>query len=134
MHGPKAMLMLDGMTDMNESVKTVISGIATVAMLVGFGFGAGYIYRGNYNVSLDEACWNTLSDIKMEFWFQEDKERKIAAGEPLADVYKQDVLMPCVGYQPWEDSDITYYRAMTREELYAETEKRLSDTNNQVDN
>ena len=134
MHGPKAMPTLDGMIDMNESVKTAISGIATVAILVGFGFGAGYIYRGNYNVSLDEACWNTLSDIKMEFWFQEDKERKIAAGEPLADVYKQDVLMPCVGYQPWEDSDITYYRAMTREELYAEAEKRLSDTNNQVDN
>jgi hypothetical protein len=123
------MPMLGGMTNMNDTVKTAISGIITVAMLVGFGFGAGYIYRGNYNVSLDEACWNTLSDIKFEYWFQEDKQRKIDSGEPLDDIYSQEVIHPCVGYHPWPDSDITYYRAMTREELYAETEKQLSDKN-----
>ena len=117
--------MQDGMTDMNDAIKTVASGIVTVAMLVGFGFGAGYIYRGNYNVSLGEACWNTMSDVKFEYWFQEDKERKIAAGEPLEDIYKQEVIQPCVGYHPWPDSDITYYRAMTRDELTVEVEKRL---------
>ncbi len=118
--------MQDGMTDMNDAIKTAIGGIATAAMLVGFGFGAGYIYRGNYNVRLDEACWNTLSDIKFEYWFQEDKERKLAADGPVDDIYKQEVIAPCVGYQPWENSDITYYRAMTRDELNAEVLKRLA--------
>jgi hypothetical protein len=110
---------------MNETIKTAIGGIVTVAMLVGFGFGAGYIYRGNYNVSLGEACWNTITDVQFEYWFQEDKRRKIEAGEPLEDIYKQDVIHPCVGYQPWEDSDITYYRAMTRDELNTEVLKSL---------
>ena len=110
---------------MNEQIKTAIGGLFTAAMIAGFGFGAGYIYRGNYNVTLGEACWNTMSDIKMEFWFQEDKERKIEGGEPLDDIYKQEVFMPCVGYHPFEGSDIKYYRAMTSEELAAEVEKRL---------
>ncbi len=136
MHGPQAMQMQAGMTDMNETVKTAIGGIFTAAMLVGFGYAAGYIHRGNYNVALHEACWNTMSDVKMEFWFQEDKERKIESGEPLDDIYTQEVLMPCVGYHPFEESDIKYYRAMTREELTAEVEKRLAkdsvDTGNQT--
>ena len=124
MHGPKAMQMQDGMINMNETVKTAIGGIFTAAMLVGFGYAAGYIHRGNHNVAQHDACWETISDIQFEYWFQEDKKRKLAAGEPVDDIYKQEVIAPCVGYQPWENSDITYYRAMTRDELTAEIQKK----------
>lgn len=102
-------------------MKNIIEGL----FVLGMGMFIGYMLQPTY----PDPCWLTTSDVIIEGWYQEEREdllfkmRTGSATQEDVDSYNETYSYPvsmrtCIGEKVFDESDILYYRKMTRKEMY----------------